>query len=274
MVLSGRESLIRLIGKRRRFLPNRHSILSDPNPNPIQAVEPSRPDKNDNVQCPVCGHNLPGDDHRMINSHLDACLSLSQPKPIIVTKRKLSQRTLLQFNFTKPRFENDAPVLPPQNDKCEEQNCQEEELPENHEAELVSTISATSSSSSPSNGGVPHDYEPDVLGATLETFIVGRKYADQEELCAGNAIFLLRDPQNVNDPNAIKVHFFFASISCFIVSRSSLFLLVQVVSVDSACCKSLGFIPRELAQFLSPLIDNYGLEFQILNQIKEIQLTK
>lgn len=108
MVLSGRESLIRLIGKRRRFLPNRRSILSDPipnpNPNPIsspnpnpvlllissnfslllmfsvthplrfhfQVVEqpPQQPDQNGDVQCPVCGRNLPGDDYNRINSHL------------------------------------------------------------------------------------------------------------------------------------------------------------------------------------------------------------
>ncbi|TKY64935.1 Fanconi-associated nuclease 1-like [Spatholobus suberectus] len=240
MVLSGRESLIRLIGKRRRFLLNRHSILSDPNPNPIQV---SQPDKNDDVQCPVCGRSLPGDNHH-INSHLDACLS--QPILTTATKRKLSQRTLLQLNFTlsnsQPKFENlsddanNAPVLPPRNDECEEE---QEELPENLEAELDSTIGATSSSS-PFNSAVPEDFKPDVLGATLETFIVGRRYADdREKICAGTAISLLRDPQNVKDPNAIKV-----------------------VSADSACCKSLGFLPRELAQYLSPLIDNYGLGFQ------------
>nr|KYP32919.1 Coiled-coil domain-containing protein MTMR15 [Cajanus cajan] len=243
MVLTGRESLIRLIGKRRRFLPNRHSILSDPNPNPnpnpIQAAEP----QNDDVQCPVCGHNLPGD-NRHINSHLDACLS--QPTPITATKRKLSQRTLLQLNFTlsnsKPKFENlsddgnTAPV-PPSPDSEEEEL--KHEVTENHEAQLDSTVSATSSSS-PLNSGVQDDYEPRELGTTLETFIVGRRYADhREEIRVGTSIALLRDPRNVKDPNAIKV-----------------------VSADSACCKSLGFLPRELAQHLSPLIDNYGLEFQ------------
>ncbi|KHN15570.1 Fanconi-associated nuclease 1 like [Glycine soja] len=225
MVLSGRESLIRLIGKRRRFLPNRHSILSDPNPNPNPACN--------DVQCPVCGRNLPGDNHH-INSHLDACLSQSTP----ATKRKFSQRTLLQLNFTlsnsKPKFHNlthdsnTSPVPPPQHNESEE----EEQVPEAHETDLDSTISTTSSSSLPSNNGVP--------GITLETFIVGRKYTDNpEEICAGTAISLLRDPQNVKDLNAIKV-----------------------VSVDAVCYKSLGFIPHELAQCLSPLIDNYGLGFQ------------
>lgn len=53
-------------------------------------------------------------------------------------------------------------------------------------------------------------------------------------------------------------------------SRSSLLLLVQVVSADSVCGKSLGFLPRELAQYLSPLIDNYGFGFQVLKRFSLI----
>lgn len=67
MVLTGRESLIRLIGKRRRFLPNRHSILSDPIPIPPQQSTAPDP-QNDVVHCPVCGRTLPSDNRR-INSH-------------------------------------------------------------------------------------------------------------------------------------------------------------------------------------------------------------
>ncbi|XP_027930104.1 fanconi-associated nuclease 1 homolog isoform X1 [Vigna unguiculata] len=286
MVLTGRESLIRLIGRRRRFLPNRRSILSypipNPNPNPNLSPNPSpnpvaeepsqQPDQNGDVQCPVCGCNLPGDDHNRINSHLDACLSHSQPKP--ATKRKLSQRTLLELNFSpsnsKPKLQSlthesdSASFLPLPNNGCEEEEkCDEQELPQKHETVVNTTIVATSSSSSPVNSGVPDDSKPvdvfvpddskpvdvlvpddskpvDVLGATLETFIVGRRHADNpDEICAGTAISLLRDPENVKDPNAVKV-----------------------VSGDSACCKSLGFLPRHLAQYLSPLIDNYGLGFQ------------
>ncbi|CAJ1839037.1 unnamed protein product [Sphenostylis stenocarpa] len=255
MVLSGRESLIRLIGKRRRFLPNRHSILSDPipnpnpHPNPVVEQPSQQPDQNHDVQCPVCGRNLPADDYNRINSHLDACLSLSQPKP--ATKRKLSQRTLFQLNFSlsnsKPKFQNlthdcdNDPFLPLPNNDSEEEKCEEQELPENHGTGVNSTVGATSSSSPPVNSGVRNDSKPDyVLGATLETFIVGRRHADNpEELCVGTAISLLRDPQNDKDPNAVKV-----------------------VSGDSACCKSLGFLPRDLAQYISPLIDTYGLGFQ------------
>ncbi|MFS7989063.1 hypothetical protein Hanom_Chr11g01042331 [Helianthus anomalus] len=76
-MLTGRESLIRLIGKRRRFLPNRQSILSDP----IQSVakdeneteksleERSSGSDSDMVTCPVCGNKVRGEEY-MINSHL------------------------------------------------------------------------------------------------------------------------------------------------------------------------------------------------------------
>lgn len=49
------------------------------------------------------------------------------------------------------------------------------------------------------------DDKPSIFGVKLETFIVGRKYADQEEVCVGTIVSLLRDPENVKDPNAIKV---------------------------------------------------------------------
>ncbi|KAD3337074.1 hypothetical protein E3N88_32594 [Mikania micrantha] len=83
-MLTGRESMIRLIGKRRRFLPNRQSILSDPVQLPsglvkvVNEAEKSsaeRSDKfvgssgSDKVTCPVCGNKVRGEEH-MINSHL------------------------------------------------------------------------------------------------------------------------------------------------------------------------------------------------------------
>lgn len=45
----------------------------------------------------------------------------------------------------------------------------------------------------------------DVSGVKLETFIVGRKFSDEENLHTGARISLLRDPDNGKDPNAIKV---------------------------------------------------------------------
>lgn len=38
----------------------------------------------------------------------------------------------------------------------------------------------------------------------------------------------------------------------------------QVLSTDSGCKKVLGFIPRELAIYLSPLIERDCLSFEVL----------
>lgn len=45
----------------------------------------------------------------------------------------------------------------------------------------------------------------DIFGLTLDTFIVGRRFGDEAELNLGMMITLQRDPNNVKDPNAIKV---------------------------------------------------------------------
>lgn len=39
----------------------------------------------------------------------------------------------------------------------------------------------------------------------IHTFIVGRKFSDVQVLETGAKISLLRHPQNIKDPNAIKV---------------------------------------------------------------------
>ena len=39
----------------------------------------------------------------------------------------------------------------------------------------------------------------------IQTFIVGRKFSDVQDLEAGEKICLLRHPENIKDPNAIKV---------------------------------------------------------------------
>ncbi|XP_012568884.1 fanconi-associated nuclease 1 homolog isoform X2 [Cicer arietinum] len=227
MVLSGRESLIRLVGKRRRFLPNRHSILSDPIPNPIiplsqqPTIAGNINPPNDVVHCPICSLTLPSDNNHLINSHIDSCLS--QPKQS-GTKRKLTQRTLLQLNFTRPDNLTHAPDYTRQ---------EQFQLTENHSVDIDSSIITTTTSPSlPSisnNVDTNHDIIDDnhdiiddnhdiiddnhdnddkgnVFGVKLETFIVGRRYTDQVEICEGATFSLLRDPQNVKDPNAIKGH--------------------------------------------------------------------
>ncbi|KAJ7008683.1 hypothetical protein NC653_007367 [Populus alba x Populus x berolinensis] len=79
----------------------------------------------------------------------------------------------------------------------------------------------------------------DISGVFLETFIVGRRFSVEKELNLGANICLLRETDNAKDPNAI-----------------------QVLLADSRCCKVLGYLPRELAQYLSPLIDKHSLTFK------------
>lgn len=64
---------------------------------------------------------------------------------------------------------------------------------------------------SPKNKGITSGMvtiKDDFSGMILETFIVGRKFSDEKELNLGASISLERDPTNVKDSNAIKVHFF------------------------------------------------------------------
>ena len=46
----------------------------------------------------------------------------------------------------------------------------------------------------------------DISGVILETCIVGRRFSDKKEINLGASIVLVRDPHNVKDPNAVKVH--------------------------------------------------------------------
>lgn len=51
----------------------------------------------------------------------------------------------------------------------------------------------------------------EISAVTLQTFIVGRRFSDERMLSFGMSIFLLRDPANIKDRNAIKVYFVFLS---------------------------------------------------------------
>ncbi|KAJ8763849.1 hypothetical protein K2173_003631 [Erythroxylum novogranatense] len=255
-MLNGRESLIRLVGKRRRFLPNRGSLLSTPISDEKCNLVESKVDgfkarENEEyvwVTCPVCGGRFRSEDDVM-NSHLDACLSRR-------TKRKMTQRTLLNFNFTSQS------LLPSsfceiENNLVDDNDSSFCKIPLNRQTGLQGTLDGSNEelvdvdlsicrvgpSSLPlenevTNCDVPMNVDA-VTGVTLATFIVGRKFSCEKDLNTGEKICLLRDPNNAKDPNAIKV-----------------------LSADSRCCKELGFLPRELAQFLSPMIDMYTLTFE------------
>ncbi|KAJ6710833.1 FANCONI-ASSOCIATED NUCLEASE 1 [Salix koriyanagi] len=293
-MLRGRESLIRLVGKRRRFLPNRKSLLSDsistishshPPQTPLnlgktdgnedgriismESEQKSKsPQSSDWVTCPVCSSKLAAQDH-IINSHLDACLTRG-------TKRKLTQRTLFQLNFcSRPMVcssSSDVKKLGtgnvPEDAAFGFDNSTAVDENEGNLGTLVpmeEAVLGTSMDGSPvkqklidddrinsrvdpsllnvrsevtkSFEAVPVD---DISGVFLETFIVGRRFSVEKELNLGANICLLRETDNAKDPNAI-----------------------QVLLADSRCCKVLGYLPRELAQHLSPLIDKYSLTFKV-----------
>ncbi|XP_010069382.2 fanconi-associated nuclease 1 homolog isoform X1 [Eucalyptus grandis] len=297
-MLTGRESLVRLIGKRRRFLPNRHSLLSSASAfqsclnlgtdegGKIVSLEgreglsfPAREVKDlgdgvengecasktpasDWVTCPVCGKRVRGGDYG-INLHLDTCLTRG-------TKRKVTQRTLLQLNFS-PRLK--VKVCPVESDLEQSTvdvvcNNPHEDLvngghecdrvengdgfPENGDGLLLNGCARSlgsecqiarkvrSASLSPKKVATHCDIsvdDEDIFGTVVDTFIVGRKFSDEKELKLGMAISLLREPENVKDPSAIKV-----------------------LSADSGCC--LGYLPRSLAQYVSPLIEKHCLSFE------------
>lgn len=344
-MLRGRESLIRLVGKRRRFLPNRKSLLSDStsiisNSHPpqtplnlgktgenedgiIMSMESEQKSKSPQssvlVTCPVCSSKLAAQDH-IINSHLDACLTRG-------TKRKLTQRTLFQLNFcSQPMvcsrssdvkklgtgnvqedaavgFDNSTAVdenegnlgtlvpmgeavlgtsmdgSPMKQKLIDDDGINSRvdssllnlriEVTKCIEAVTVDDISGETALGTSAGGStmkqklidddrINGQVDPsllnlrsevmksieavpvgDISGVFLETFIVGRRFSVEKELNLGANICLLRETDNAKDPNAI-----------------------QVLLADSRCCKVLGYLPRELAQYLSPLIDKYSLTFK------------
>ncbi|KAL8122270.1 hypothetical protein AgCh_018858 [Apium graveolens] len=278
-MLRGRESLIRLIGKRRRYLPNRHSILSIPislsdernggegegggGGEGYSNTKMDSDSDSDWVTCPVCQSNVRGDDG-IINSHLDDCLARG-------TKRKLSQRTLLDWNFSRDSskskqtefgavqtgldnyvhdFVNKSSDPVAENDyslKCETSDSRDHILHTPAFASVETPVLngklnhiENSPPASPQIS-IPHTAETvdDIYGYNLLSNIVARRFCDKVELNPGDTISLMRDPNNSKDPNAIKV-----------------------LTADSESTKTVGFLPRELAQYLSPLMDKFGLCFE------------
>ncbi|XP_058102526.1 fanconi-associated nuclease 1 homolog isoform X1 [Magnolia sinica] len=310
-MLTGRESLMRMVGRRRRTLsPNTTSfLLSDQyqscssiilkeeenigkssflmgkegSSNQVVGKSDKQQQQQycnlDWVTCPVCGSIVRGADYT-VNSHLDACLARGK-------KRKLTQHTLLQFSFSsrpkdsiclsesdnaeddarrKGSDENTEPstvcILPKygaaenkERNKCTsdfiyslqsnfetcatvlDENVNKEDATNCGEVDSSIPLSSLLDVKMPT-----HDIYSTGIGmaaTTLGTYIVGRRFHDEVDLAQGAGISLLRDPENVKDPNAIKV-----------------------LHTDSGRGQMLGFLPRGLAKYLSPLIDKYCLEFK------------
>ncbi|KAJ4881818.1 Fanconi-associated nuclease 1-like protein [Raphanus sativus] len=200
-MLTGHESLLRLIGKRRRSLPNRQNLLSVPTPNSL---------------------NLDVNDSGNDSSTFSDDLSLSRRKK---KKRRLTQTTLLQWSgskqsedtlFIHTQHHHQQQSILDCNLDYDDGSCSEE-------------VSKTVAALDEANGG----------DEAIHTFIVGRKFSDVQVLETGAKISLLRHPQNIKDPNAIKVLY-----------------------AESELSEMLGYLPKDVSQCLSPLIDEYDLKFE------------
>ncbi|KAF0901621.1 hypothetical protein E2562_003591 [Oryza meyeriana var. granulata] len=295
-MLNGRESLARLIGRRRRS-PLIASLAL--------AVSPSSPSRSHQadagddaereatagsstggrdgagaewVACPVCGESIRGTDY-CVNTHLDICLTRG-------TKRKLTQSTLLDFSFSKkatadPALNNsdetehmeltDGNVSsdgaffslnsgmvnskesadasspgclhgsPDISETCGtclslDTSLQHMENTANNDVveKCLSHMPSTEATSCTFDARSVTDYSNTVL---VDTVVVGRRFHENIELQEGASITLLRDPQNAKDPDAIKVLY-----------------------AGYECEQMLGYLPRELAKVLAPLLDIHYTE--------------
>ncbi|KAL0853776.1 hypothetical protein Bca101_058928 [Brassica carinata] len=205
-MLTGRESLLRLIGKRRRSLPNRHDLLSAPTPNSL------------NLEVNDSG-NDPSPTSPEDSSKFSDDLSLSRKKK----KRRLTQTTLFQWSGSKQS--DDSLLVHTQ---------QQQSILERTDS-ICCNLDYDSSSEE-----VPKTVTLDEAnGEAIQTFIVGRKFSDVQDLETGAKICLLRHPENIKDHNAIKVLY-----------------------ADSALSEMLGYLPKDVSQCLSPLIDEHDLKFE------------
>ena len=114
------------------------------------------------------------------------------------TKRKLSQRTLLDSNFfSKSKIHQSQ--LTNNDDFCGSRHS-------NSHSHIINNdvvVDAPKANAAAADVDVTME---NVSGVTLQTFIVGRRFFSHEnELHVGANISLLPDPHNVKDPNAIKV---------------------------------------------------------------------
>lgn len=129
-------------------------------------------------------------------------LSLSGKK-----KRKLTQTTLLQTNFLsspKQSKQEDSVLIRTQKQPIldSEFNFVERSEPTDSRFCKVDDDDSYSPSSEEISKTVTLDEANDTI---IETFIVGRKFSDVQDLEIGGKISLLRHPENIKDRNAIKV---------------------------------------------------------------------
>lgn len=154
------------------------------------------------------------------------------------SKRKLSQATLFQLNFSRSKAKLHSPQLPNElvipsvpdemttidsihdssglgwSDEYAKKGL-ENDSNANPEEKIICKGTTSDKFASPSfscdirdvsKDGVDEfsdDY--DISKVVIPTLVVGRRYGSRESIDPQSRICLSRDPENVNDPNAIKV---------------------------------------------------------------------
>ncbi|XP_025811590.1 fanconi-associated nuclease 1 homolog isoform X1 [Panicum hallii] len=305
-MLTGRESLVRLIGRRRRSpLPASLAAVLSPS-SPFPAASTAQADDGGGsgeaagaeagpssggsggvgvgaewVSCPVCGESIRGSDY-CVNTHLDICLTRG-------TKRKLTQSTLLNFRFSRkvsaePASNNLKNEIKTESEKQIDEDLSRDQTFFSLDIDIEGSKAGASISSPgclngslgiskmistyvPSNTLLPNvkdavsnvpvehcsssmfptvatsrsiDACADLNSSTIiavDTVIVGRRFHEDIELREDAGITFQRDPQNAKDSDAIKVLY-----------------------AASECEEMLGYLPRELAKVLAPLMDRQYVE--------------
>ncbi|PWZ06851.1 Fanconi-associated nuclease 1 [Zea mays] len=243
-MLTGRESLVRLIGRRRRSpLPaSLAAVLSLPSPSPSASLAQADDGGGSGeaaggeagstsggsrvigmgaewVVCPVCGDSIRGSDY-CVNTHLDMCLTRG-------TKRKLTQSTLLNFQFSKKV--SAEPTINNLNNESETENMKQIDEGLSSDQAFFAFDSEIGSSKAGTTISSP-TYAKDAINdgagelptvatscsfdecavmdsstvVVVDTVIVGRRFHENIELREDADITFMRDPQNAKDPDAIK----------------------------------------------------------------------
>ncbi|KAL5651020.1 hypothetical protein ACJX0J_036478, partial [Zea mays] len=194
------------------------------------------------VVCPVCGDSIRGSDY-CVNTHLDMCLTRG-------TKRKLTQSTLLNFQFSKKV--SAEPTINNLNNESETENMKQIDEGLSSDQAFFAFDSEIGSSKAGTTISSPTWELPTVATScsfdecavmdsstvvVVDTVIVGRRFHENIELREDADITFMRDPQNAKDPDAIKV-----------------------LHAGSECEEMLGYLPRDLAKVLAPLVDKHHVE--------------
>ncbi|WOL02516.1 fanconi-associated nuclease [Canna indica] len=227
------------------------------------------------VTCPVCGRSIRGTDYS-VNSHLDACLTRG-------TKRKLTQCTLLQFQFSKQTRTEASPDGI--NDEVvdiahKEINCDNE-----YSSALVVREDFSGSRNRNICTSDSLDDSPRYIGSSTQvlpsksTLLEGT--TSHKGVGPGNSYICQINMDGLNEQGNNDVNHLITFETCIVGRRFHENIELQqgarismvrdpenamdknaikVLYADSGCTTMLGYLPRELSKYLAPPIDNHYIK--------------